>query len=100
MCGFGIALGFIADVILNAPEAFIKALSLITNKEYGTIKVVCDICLVILSATLSVVLFNGKRLGIGEDTVISAISVGSFVSVFCRILRKSLSWILKTTGRM
>ena len=32
MLGFGIALGMIADVMLNAPEAFIKTLSFITNK--------------------------------------------------------------------
>ncbi|MBQ6823894.1 MAG: YitT family protein [Clostridia bacterium] len=98
--GFGIALGIIADVMLNAPEAFVKALSLVTNKAFGTIKVVCDICLVLLSAALSVVLFKGKLLGIGVGTVISAISVGGFVSVFCRILREPLRRILEPTGRM
>ena len=98
--GFGIALGMVADVMLNAPEAFIKTLSFITNKDFGAIKVVCDICLVILSAALSAVLFKGKLLGIGEGTLISAISVGGFVSVFCRILRKPLIRILKTNERL
>jgi uncharacterized membrane protein YczE len=97
--GFGIALGVIADVILNAPEAFVKALSLTIKKEFGTIKVACDICLVILSAVLSVVLFKGKLMGIGEGTVISAILVGWFVSIFCRILRKPLARILKFPDR-
>ena len=97
--GFGIALGIIADVMLNAPEAFIKALSQTVKAEFGTVKVACDICLVVLSAALSVVLFKGKLLGIGEGTVISAITVGGFVSVFCRILRKPLTRILETTGR-
>lgn len=97
--GFGIALGVIADVILNAPEAFIKALSHTIKKEFGTVKVACDICLVMLSAMLSVALFKGKLMGIGVGTVISAISVGYFVNVFCRILRKPLMRILGTTGR-
>ena len=97
--GFGIALGVIADVILNAPEAFIKALSLTIKKEFGTIKVACDICLVILSAVLSVVLFKGKLMGIGEGTVISAILVGWIVSLFCRLLRKPLARILKFPDR-
>ena len=37
--GFGIALGIIADVMLNAPEAFIKELSLTIKKEFGIIKI-------------------------------------------------------------
>ncbi len=93
--GFGIALGCIADVILNAPEAFIKAISITVKKEFGTIKIVCDICLVILSALLSVMFFKGKLVGIGEGTVISAILVGGFVNIFCRILRRPLTRLLE-----
>lgn len=44
MLGFGIALGVIVDVTLDVPKGFIKALSLTMKKEFGTIKVACDIC--------------------------------------------------------
>jgi uncharacterized membrane protein YczE len=95
--GFGIALGCLADVMLNAPEAFVKALSLTIKREFGTVKIVCDICLVLLSALLSVAFFKGKLIGIREGTIISAILVGCFVSVFCRLLRKPLAQMLETT---
>lgn len=95
--GFGIALGCLADVMLNAPEAFVKALSLTIKREFGTVKIVFDICLVLLSALLSVAFFKGKLVGIREGTIISAILVGCFVSVFCRLLRKPLAQIFETT---
>jgi uncharacterized membrane protein YczE len=95
--GFGIALGCLADVMLNAPEAFVKALSLTIKREFGTVKIVCDICLVLLSALLSVAFFKGKLIGIREGTIISAILVGCFVSIFCRLLRKPLAQMLETT---
>ncbi len=95
--GFGIALGCLADVMLNAPEAFVKALSLTIKREFGTVKIVCDICLVLLSALLSVAFFKGKLIGIREGTIISAILVGCFVSVFYRLLRKPLAQMLETT---
>ena len=95
--GFGIALGMVADVMLNAPEAFVKAVSLTIKREFGTVKIVCDICLVLLSALLSVAFFKGKLIGIREGTIISAILVRCFVSVFCRLLRKPLAQMLETT---
>lgn len=94
--GFGIALGCIADVILNAPEAFIKALSLTIKKDFGHTKIVCDICLVALSTILSIILFEGRLMGIGEGTIISSILVGCFVSVFCNLLQDPLTKLLET----
>lgn len=56
------------------------------------------IALVILPAVRSVVLFKGKLMGIGEGAVISAILVGWFVSIFCRLLRKPPARMLKFPG--
>lgn len=77
--GVGIALGVIADVILNAGEAFVKALADVTKKDFGNTKIVFDVSWVALSIILSLVFFGGRLEGTREGTVISAVLVGVVV---------------------
>jgi len=86
--GFGIALSVIADVILNAAEGFVKALADTIKKEFGSVKILVDICLVVLSVGLSMLFFEGKLVGIREGTILSAVLVGRIVNVFLRLLQK------------
>lgn len=92
--GFGVALGVIANAILNSPEAFMKVVSDITKKDFGTIKVIFDVSWVTLAIVLSLVFFNGQLVGIREGTVISAVLVGIVVKFFRPILQDPLTKLL------
>ena len=53
--GFGISLSVIANVIMNAGEAFVKAIADTLHKNFGNVKTVFDISCVTLSIVLSLV---------------------------------------------
>lgn len=92
--GFGISLGVIADVVLNSGEAFVKAIADVTKKNFGTVKIVFDVSWVLFSTVLSLLLFDGKLLGIREGTIISAVFVGVTVKLFKPLLQTPLTKIL------
>ncbi len=92
---FGIALSVIANVIMNSGEAFVKDLSDAVHKEFGNIKIIFDICCVILSVLLSLIFFDFKILGTREGTFIAAIFTGLFVKLFTKLMKKPLDNILR-----
>lgn len=92
--GFGITLGVVANVVLNSGEAFVKAISDTTKKDFGNVKVVFDVSLVVLSVVLSLILFSGKVIGVREGTVISALFVGFVVKFFRKLIAKPLTGFL------
>lgn len=92
--GFGIALGVIANVMLNSPEAFVKAVSDTTKKEFGFLKVALDVTMVVIAIVFSLIFF-GKIEGIREGTVITALLVGLCVKFFRGLLSKPLEAFLK-----
>ena len=92
--GFGISLGVIADVVLNSGEAFVKALADVTKKDFGTVKIIFDVSWVFFSTVLSLLLFDGKLLGIREGTIVSAVFVGVAVKLFKPLLQTPLTKIL------
>lgn len=92
--GFGITLGVIADVILNSGEAFVKALADVTKKDFGNVKITFDVCWVLLSVVVSLVLFGGKIVGTREGTFISAFGVGLVVKFFTKRITKPLTNLL------
>ena len=91
---FGIVLSITANVLLNAPEGFVKALSDTLQKPFSQIKLIFDIIWVAIAACLSFLFFQGLR-GVGLGTILGAFLVGFFtkfltpsVKGFCeRILR-------------
>lgn len=93
--GFGVALGVIANVMLNSPEAFAKALGDTAKKDFGNMKILMDVSWVSLSVVLSLLMFDGKLLGIREGTVIAAFLVGIFVKLFRPVLQAPLTKLLK-----
>ena len=92
--GFGITLGVIADVILNAGEAFVKALADILKKDFGNMKIAFDISWVAFSLVLSLLLFDGRLLGVREGTLLSAVLVGTVVKLLYPLLSKPLEKLL------
>lgn len=92
--GFGISLSVIANVIMNSGEAFVKAVSDTTNKEFGDVKIFFDILYVVLALILSLIFFEFTIVGTREGTIISALFTGIFVKLFCKKLRKPLDELL------
>lgn len=92
--GFGIALSVIANVIMNSGEAFVKAISDKSKKEFGNVKIAFDICNVIFALVLSLVLFKFSIVGTREGTVISALLTGFVVKFFSKRMNGPLNRIL------
>lgn len=92
--GFGISLAVIANVIMNSGEAFVKAVSDKSGKEFGNIKIAFDVICVILSLLLSVIFFQGEIVGTREGTVISALLTGVVVKLFTKVLKTPVEKIL------
>lgn len=92
--GFGISLSVIANVIMNSGEAFVKAISDKSGKNFGNIKIGFDICNVILSLILSMLLFKGAIIGTREGTMITAVFTGIVVKFFIKILNSPFQKVL------
>lgn len=93
--GFGISLAVTADVIMNSGEAFVKAVSDVSGKQFGNMKIAFDIMCVVLSIILSMIFFKMRILGTREGTVISAIFTGIAVKFFTKATREPLEKLLK-----
>ena len=83
ICGIGILLVAVgvsfevtANVIVLAGEGFVLAVCKVCLIKFGTMKVVFDVSLVVISCILSVVFLHGIY-GVREGTVAAAILVGS-----------------------
>lgn len=98
--GFGITLSVIANVIMNAGEAFVKAVSDKIHKEFGNVKIAFDILNVVLALVLSLVFFNFTIVGTREGTIISALLTGVVVKFFSKKLRAPLERILTGKNRL
>lgn len=83
--GFGISLSVTANVIMNSGEAFVKAISDTTHKNFGNIKIVFDIGNVVLAIMISLILFNFTIVGTREGTIISALCTGLAVKFFNKL---------------
>ena len=92
--GLGISLSVTANVILNSGEAFVKAISDTTNKEFGNVKIAFDVTCVILAVLLSFIFFDFTIVGTREGTIISALLTGFVVKVFLKLIRKPLESVL------
>lgn len=88
--GFGISLSVTANVILNSGEAFVKAVSDSSHKEFGNVKIAFDITCVILAVIMSLIFFNFSIVGIREGTIISAILTGFVVKIFLKLVKEPL----------
>lgn len=91
---FGITLGVIANVVLNAGEGIVKALADVSGKEFGFVKVRFDVVCVILAVIISLLTFGGKLTGVREGTLIAAFLNGTLVKRYSRRLKEPLDQLL------
>lgn len=91
---FGVSLAVIANVIMNSGEAFVKALSDLTHREFGNVKIAFDVTCVLIALLLSLLFFSGKIVGTREGTIISALLTGFVVKFFTKRLGAPLERML------
>lgn len=94
--GFGVSLSVIANVIMNSGEAFVKAVSDKSCKEFGNVKIGFDVFCVTLALIMSLVLFDFTIIGTREGTIISALFTGVVVKFFTKRFNGPLNLILET----
>lgn len=88
--GFGISLTVTADVVMNAGEAFVKAVADTVKRDFGTVKIFFDVSSVLLSVIISLFLFDFTIVGAREGTVIAAFGTGLAVKFFTKCVKKPL----------
>lgn len=81
--GFGVAMEFFADVVMLSGEATVKAISIVTGKNFGTLKICFDMSMVLCAVILSFIFFGGFN-GVREGTILSSVLVGSFSKLYIK----------------
>lgn len=79
----GISIEVAPDTLVVPGEGIVRAISQVSRKRFGTVKVYFDVALIVIAVVLSF-LFFGKLNGIGVGTVVSALTVGKFVNIIDR----------------
>lgn len=80
---FGISVEVAPDLIMVPGEGIVAAISKVSGRRFGSVKVVFDVTLILIAALLSR-LFFGNIVGVGVGTLLSAVSVGQFVNLINR----------------
>ena len=82
-CGISIE---IAPGVITVPgEGLVRVLAQATGKDFGRVKLVFDVTLIVIASALSLLFFRRLQ-GVGIGTVVSALVVGPLVSLFGRVL--------------
>lgn len=90
---FGIALAVVANVLFNSGEGLVKAISDVSGKDFGKVKVGFDITCVATAAVLSMIFF-GKIVGIREGTLLAAVFTGFIVNFLTKYISNHLNKFL------
>lgn len=81
--GLGISIEVAPDVLMVPGEGLVQAISTVSNKHFGTVKVAFDTTLVLIAVILSFI-FWGRLNGLGLGTIVSALCVGHVVNFMNR----------------
>lgn len=93
---FGICMEVIADVTMISAEYTIQFATLRFKKEFGLIKVIFDVSLVVM-AVLCSLLMSGRIEGVREGTIIAALITGPFVRLIMPRLSPLRRWLASFT---
>ena len=80
---FGISVEVAPDLIMVPGEGIVAAISKVSGRRFGSVKVAFDVTLILIAAALSWMFF-GDLVGVGGGTLLSAVSVGQFVNLINR----------------
>lgn len=84
----GAYLELVADVAMIPADAFLYAVTKVTDREYGTIRLWSDITMSAIAALLCL-LFLHRLVGVREGTLLCALLVGNMVKLIRRHLNKT-----------
>lgn len=82
---FGAYLEVIADVTMLPGDGFVRAVSKVSKKEYGSVRVISDVSMTVAAGILCLV-FLRRLSGVREGTVIAALITGNIIKIFKKIL--------------
>ncbi len=83
---FGISVEVAPDVLMVPGEGLVSAITRVTGKRFGSVKVAFDTTLMVCALILSLIFFRGIN-GLGIGTIVSALIVGKIVNFFNRRLK-------------
>ncbi len=86
----GISLEVMADVLVLPGEGLVKTLSKVFNKEFGKVKTLFDIFMVIISIVISLICL-GKIVGLREGSFIAAFTIG----MMSKLIKKKLELLFE-----
>lgn len=84
----GVSMEVTADVVMMAGEGLVSAISIVTKRDFGRIKVAFDVSLLTCASIISLVIFH-KLNGVREGTILAALLVGTIV----RYINKHLEFM-------
>ena len=89
-CGIvalGVYVQVVADVVMLPGDAFVRAIAKVTNKEFGSVRVVSDVTMVTSAAVLSLIFLHNLS-GAREGTIIAALITGNIVKIYRKLFKK------------
>lgn len=89
----GVFLYVPAGFIPLAPEGFLVAASKITKKKFSTVKVICDVAMVVISLVTCLVAIHSLG-SVGIGTIVAALLVGTEVKMMTKFWGESRDKIL------
>lgn len=90
----GVSCQVVADVVMLSTEAFVKAVSDVTKKEFSVVKIFFDVVMAAVAVVLSFVLL-GRLESVREGTLIIVLVVGPLSHFFTQRL-KFTSYVFET----
>ena len=84
----GVSLELLANVLMLATEGLVMAISTVTGKKTGDVKVSIDVSLVLIACLLSL-LFLRRLAGVREGTAAAALLIGMLSKPITRQLKKA-----------
>lgn len=91
---FGVLLEVKTEVVFIPGDGFIVAIAKVLKREFGKVKLYCDVSFVITAVILSFV-FLGYIAGVREGTVISALIIGPIVRIFKKYIGKYVDGLIE-----
>ncbi|SHH97281.1 Uncharacterized membrane protein YczE [Sporobacter termitidis DSM 10068] len=87
--GLGAALTMMMNILPNAADGIVQAVSQRTGKKLGAVKNILDASCVAVAAAISMAA-TGRIIGIGLGTVLAAVGVGRVIALVNRLYQKKL----------
>lgn len=91
---FGVYLQVMGGVIMLPGDVFVRAISKVTQKEFGKVRMISDISMSITAFAIVLIFTHGLS-GMREGTIIAAFLVGNIVSFYRKRLTKLEGLLLR-----